>query len=132
MTFDEAFLSYLRGIQNNCLNNLLDINENNAEINEPQLIHRSSDYDIDKFHLLVNSITDKFSILSTNIQSINAKFYETEKIVELLNTTNLKFSIICLQEIWKSKNDDLSQFSLEGYGLIAQGKNCNNKGGLII
>ena len=74
MTFDETFLSYLGGIQNNCLNNLLDKNENNAENNEPQLIRRSSYYDIDKFYLLANSKTDKCIILSSNIHSINAKF----------------------------------------------------------
>ena len=89
----------LRDIQNNCLNNLFDINENNAENNEPQLIRRSSYYDIDKFHLLPNSDTDKFNIYSSNIQSINAKFDELEIFVELLNAINLKFSSICLQEI---------------------------------
>ena len=70
-------------IQNNCLNNLLDINKNNAESNEPQLIRHSwYYYDIDKFHLLANSNTDKFSILSSNIQSINANFDELEIFVE--------------------------------------------------
>ena len=61
MTFDEAFLSYLKVIQN-FFNNLLDIKKNNAENNEPQLMHCSSYYDIDKFHLLTNSNTDIFSI----------------------------------------------------------------------
>ena len=96
MTFDEAFRSYLGGIQNNCLNNLLDTNENNAENNELQLIRHSSFYDIDKFHLLANSNTDKFSILSANRQSINAKFDELDIFVEFLNTINFKFSSICL------------------------------------
>ena len=96
------------------------------------MIRRSSYYDIDKFHLLVNSNPDKFNILSANAQSINAKFDELEIFVELLNTINFKFSIICLQETWKSKNKNLSQFSLEGYKLIAQGKTCSNKGGFIL
>ena len=96
------------------------------------MIHRSSYYDIDIFHLLANNNTDKFSILSSNIQSINAIFDELEIFVELLNTINFKFSIICLQETWKSKNENLSQFNLQGYELIAQWKNCSNKGGLII
>ena len=96
------------------------------------MIRHSSYYDIDKFHLLANSNTDKFSILSANTQSINAKFDELEIFVEFLNTINFKFSSICLQETWKSENKNLSLFSLQGYKLIAQGKNCSNKGGLII
>ena len=44
---------------------------------------------------------------------------------------NFKFSNICLQETWKSNNDDLSQFSLHRYDLIAQGK-CIVKAGLIV
>ena len=82
--------------------------------------------------MLANSNADKFSILSTNIQSINAKFDKLEIFVELLNTMDFKFNIIFLQETWKSNNDGLSQFSLHGYDLIAQGKNCSDKGGLII
>ena len=87
---------------------------------------------MDKFHLLANGNTDKFNILSANTQSINAKFDELEIFVEVLNTINFKFSIICLQETWKSKNKNLSQLSLQGYKLIAQWKNCSKKGGLII
>ena len=45
MTSDEAFLSYLGGILNNCLTNILHINENETDINEQQTIRRSSDFD---------------------------------------------------------------------------------------
>ena len=96
------------------------------------MIRHSSFYDIDKFHLLDNSNTDKFNILSANRQSINAKFDELDIFVEFLNTINFKFSSICLQETWKSENKNLSQLSLEGYKRIAQGKNCSKKGWLII
>ena len=30
------------------------------------------------------------------------------------------------------RDKDLSQFNLQGYELIAHGKNCSNEGGLII
>ena len=77
MTFDETFISDLEGFQEKfCIHNVLDINEINAENNEPQLIRRSSYYEIDKFHLLTNSNTDTISILSSNIQSLIAKFDE--------------------------------------------------------
>ena len=45
-TSDQAFLSYSGGILNNCLTNILHINENETDINE-QLIHRSSYHDLD-------------------------------------------------------------------------------------
>ena len=66
------------------------------------------------------------------MQFINAKFDELEIFVELLITINFKFSIFCVQDTWKSENDYLSQFSLQGYKLIGQIKNCSNKGVLII
>ena len=54
VTFDEAFLSYLGGNQNN-LSNILSTNENNDENHELQVIRCSSYYDIDKFTILANS-----------------------------------------------------------------------------
>ena len=70
--------------------------------------------------------------MSTNIQSINSKFNELEAFVEELGNNNFKFSVICLQETWKSDCDDLSVYDLHGYKWIAQGKHCSNKGGLMI
>ena len=49
MTTDEVFLSYSGGILNNCLTNILHINENKTDINEQQIIRRSSYYDFDQF-----------------------------------------------------------------------------------
>ena len=97
-----------------------------------KVIRCSSYYDIDKFTILANSNTNSFSILSSNIQSINAKFNELEMFVEDLRSINFKFSVICLQETWKADNDDFSQFFLDGYDCITQGKKCSNKGGLLI
>ena len=73
VTSDEAFLSNLGGGQNN-LSNVLSTIENNDENNEPRVIRCSSYYDTDKFTSLANSNANSFSILSSNIQSINAKF----------------------------------------------------------
>ena len=52
MTSDEAFLSYSGGILNNCLTNILHINENETDINEQQTIRRSSYYDFYQFSKL--------------------------------------------------------------------------------
>ena len=128
VTSDEAFLSYLGGNQNN-LSNVLSTNENNDENHELQVIRCSSYYDIDKFTILANSNTNSFSILSSNIQSINAKFNELEMFVEDLHSINFKFSVICLQETRKADNDDFSQFFLDGYDCITQGKSVATKEG---
>ena len=54
MTLDETFLSYLGGINNNDLINILDTNL--IDNYEPQLIRRSSYYDSDKFTELTKTI----------------------------------------------------------------------------
>ena len=74
MTFDETFLSYSGGIQNNCLTNILHINENDTDINVKQIIRCSSYYDFDKFNYFAKKNNNCFSILSTNIQSTNTTF----------------------------------------------------------
>ena len=77
------------------------------ENNELPIIRRSSYYDFDKFNSLAQTNDKQFSILSSNIQSINAKFSELEAFVNDLSSLNFVFSIICLQESWLSENYDL-------------------------
>ena len=89
MTLDETFLSYLGGINNNDLINILDANL--IDNCEPQLIRRSS-----KFTELTQTKKSCFSVLSTNIQSINYKFNELEAFIEELSSNNFKFNVICL------------------------------------
>ena len=90
---------------------------------------------MDDIYQICNLATSEqhcFSILSSNIESINAKFGELEIFIEQLNKVNFKFSAICLQVSWLSTDDDISPFQLDGYTCISQGKTCSNKGGLII
>ena len=130
MSFDELFLSHLGGIENNCLSDILDMH--NDEVNEFQIIRRSSYYDYDKFNDFAKENKDRFNILSTNIQSINSKFSELELFLEYLDSINFKFNVICMQETWKAEGDDFSQFMLQGYNCITQGKSSSTKGGLVI
>ena len=88
----SAFLSYSGGILNNCLTNILHINKN--DINEQEIIRRSSYYDFDQFSKLAKENKKSFSILSTNIQSVNFKLSELEAFIEELNTVNIKFSVM--------------------------------------
>ena len=73
-----------------------------------------------------------FNLISSNMQSSNAKFSELEAFVEELKTLNVQFSVICLQVSCISKNDDFLNIQLDGYNCITQGKTSSKKGGLII
>ena len=75
MYFDEILLSYLGGTENG-LGDVLDMHNN--EVNELQIIRRSSYYDYDKFMEFAKQNKDRFNILSTNMQSINSKLSELE------------------------------------------------------
>ena len=121
MITDETFLLYTGGIKKKILNNILDINNNN-ENNELPIIRRSSYYDFEQFNSVAKNNNKHFSILSSNIQSINAKFSELEAFVNYLFSLNLKFSIICLSESWLFGMDDLSLIQLSGYDSIGKKK----------
>ena len=49
-----------------------------------------------------------------------------------MHLLNYDFSIICIQESWLTKQEDLSQIQLEDYTCISLGKNSSTKGGLIV
>ncbi len=73
-----------------------------------------------------------FSILSSNIQSINAKINELKIFIEELREKGLEFQVICVQETWLKDEDDTSAFEIEGYKMIPQGSSCSTKGGLMV
>ena len=129
---DEQYLSYTDEIQCNCLNNIIDQNINtDDETNTCQLIKHTSYYDVEQFKHLADTHKDEFTVLSSNIQSINAKLNELEIFTEELQNIDFKFSIICLQESWITDLSDTSQIQLAGYNCITQGKSSSEKGGLI-
>ena len=133
MTLDEQFLQHLGGVRTNSLRELLQVtNVGLDEENMHSLIPHSPYFYTDQICKLATSKQHCFSVLSSNIESINAKFCELEIFVEQLNQLNFKFSAICLQESWLSTDDDISPFQLDGYTCISQGKTSSNKGGLII
>ena len=70
--------------------------------------------------------------MTTYIHSINAKFSELEAFVFELQSINLKFSVIYLQESWLYEHGDTSMIELDEYNCIAQGKTWSTKGGLIM
>ena len=131
--FDKSFLCFQSGVQTNSLNSILYQESDDVDgMNQINIINHSSYYDVDTFSTLADKSKDCFTVLSTNIQSINSKFSEFELVIAELKHVDFKFSIICMQECWISENDDFLQIQLEGYTCISQGKRCSSSGGLII
>ena len=114
--FDKSFLCFQSGVQKNSLNSILYQESDDVDgMNHINIINHSSYYDVDTFSELADKTKDCFTVLSTNIQSVNSKFSEFELFIAELKLINFKFSIICMQECWISENDDLSQIQVEGY-----------------
>ena len=74
----------------------------------------------------------EFTVLTLNIQSINAKFDNIYPVINNLSSMGLYFGAICLQETWLSSDADVSLLHIPGYKLIHQGSKCTRHGGLII
>ena len=131
MQLDESILQHYGGFDNNSLNSRFntDDDEENSQIN---MIKHSPYHDDKSFIDLLANNNKRFSVLSTNIESIFAKFTELEIFVEYLEQNDFHFSAICLQECWLASDQDISQIQLKGYQCIYQGKTCGRKGGLMI
>ena len=66
----------------------------------------------------------EFTVLTLNIQSINAKFDNLYPVINNLSSMGLYFGAICLQETWLSSDADVSLLHIPGYKLIHQGSKC--------
>ena len=108
---------------------LLDSNDD-EDNKEAHIIKHSPYYgETDFSNLLVEK--PGFSILSMNIQSVNAKFDEFQSFVSRMNIIN-PISAICLQECWLGDADNVTMFNLENYEMTFLPKSCCAHGGLII
>lgn len=123
----------LRNVGGKYQNNLNEILRNFKDNDFEMDTFGDSPYiDIDSFSKQLEPHSKSFSVLTLNIQSINAKFDKLITLLSLLEESNFKFSVICLQETWLMQNQDTSLFQISGYNLIHQGKHCSEHGGLII
>ena len=96
MDVDESFIHFQGGTNRNSLFNILQLDETlDGDIQPLMRI-------FNHVKLLAERHSERFDILSTNIESINAKHSEIEAFLEELNLINFKFSLICFQECWLS------------------------------
>ena len=108
---------------------LLDKNDSEDNKEAHVIKHSSHNSETDFSKLLVHMAG--FTILSLNIQYINAKLDEFQLFVNKMNLTN-PTSVICFQECWLSVMNNVTMFNLDGYELFSQPNQCCAHGDLII
>ena len=79
--------------------------------------------DVNKLHLLPS---DKFSVISLNIQSLPAKYLEFSDLISQFSHESTP-DVICLQETWKIV--DNSFFPLPNYHPLETNVRCEARGG---
>ena len=103
----------------NSLNTVLNTDDSgNNDTSEINILKQSSYHDFNSFVDTTKEITHNFSIFSSNIESLNAKFNEKSIFVKLLKENHFNFSVLCFHECWFSENSDMSLLQLEGYNCI--------------
>ena len=110
---------------------LLDSNDNDDNDEAPIIKH--SAYYVENELSTIFASKAGLSILSGNIQSINAKFDEFQSFVTRVNTSH-PISAICLQECWLDEKDteSIGLSNLSDYTMVHQTKQCCGHRGLII
>ena len=93
---NEEILENIGGKSQNNLNEILR-NFTDADF-EVQTFDDSSYIDIDSMTDNLKPHEKSFSLMSLNIQSINAKFDKLTTVLSYLNESNFMFSAICIQE----------------------------------
>ena len=111
-------------------NNEDDFSDNNISISEH--IMPTKYYNVDDAITKIISKNNDFSILSINIQSLNAKFDQLKILIHYLNDRGCEFSAVCIQKTWFSDFTDTSLYNINGYNLLSQSKICSAHGGLCI
>ena len=131
MALDDAFLKHHGGLEKNSLDRVLQ-QHNNDELTDLHAFTCSSYYDYNLFNKFTQAHKQQFSVMSTNIQSINAKIDELKAFVTEMEQMNFQFDAICLQETWLDDTQDTSLIQLDNYTCITQSKSSSSKGGLLI
>ena len=126
-TSSSSFLNSLSS-----LNQIHKEGNNDEQHTEPDLFGHSPYLDDSDLITKTQFISDKFSILSLNCQSLNAKIDHIKAKLKYFRQNKITFSAICLQETWLGQNSDTCLLEIDDYTLISQYKTCSAHGGLAI
>ena len=88
-----------------------------------EIIEHSPYFDNEEF--IQFFLNRQFTILSLNIQSINAKFDQLQTFLNELNDRSFPFDVIYLQTTWVSETSCFSLLDIEDYNFIPQGSICS-------
>lgn len=126
---EDEILRYFGGVENN---NLINKISSQDDEQEPQVYVHSPYFDSSNILDALLPLRDEFTILSLNVQSLNAKFANLLLFLEHLRSHGFEFSCICLQETWLHNDSNLSLLQIKDYVCISQGNFCSSHGGLLI
>ncbi len=140
MTFTSLDRDILRGIGGTeDTHSFIRINDTETDLTatsenetEPPMIRHSSYHTIEDISLILKNNLNKFSIFSSNIQSLQSKWHLFQIYMERLRQNNCHFNAICLQECWLGNDFKKEDYNLEGDQIIHQIRHCSTAGGLII
>ena len=110
--------------------NLTDIlnDEDDFDIESQTIINESKYYDLDELTAKMINIKNNFSVLNLNIESINAKWDLLVSILTILESQEIFFSAITLQETWL--DEDPKIYELKNYESYDQPRTSSQRGGL--
>ncbi len=89
---DEVILQNIGGVGSNSFVQIIDADVEDDETEWPNIIIHSSYYDFNLLSTTLNNSKNKFSIFSTNIQSINSKIDQLRIFITSLQKTNFAFN----------------------------------------
>ena len=99
---------------------VLDLTYDNEDINHPFTRQPSLYYDYEGIKKFLRKHRNKITVLSLNIQSINAKLNELTLFLCKLLNDGLLFDVITLQECWLTDEKDLTLLNIPNYTIFAQ------------
>jgi exonuclease III len=119
-------------MQETSLLDLLTEMDGDSDDDAPSLFRNSPYCNNDSFTNILKSKSDKFSLLSLNCQSLQAKFDQFMIYVKDLENASCTLSAICLQETWLHNDSDTSLLQLDNYNFISKVRSCSAHGGVAI
>ena len=117
------------GVDHNSLSHIL-AGSDNPETNN-SLIHDSLYIDTEALSAFLTPLKDSFSVISLNIQSLNAKFDSLVPFLSELHDENFNFSALCFQETWVKDGNGYSLLSIPDYTAIPYAASVSSHSGLV-
>ena len=128
---DRDILKQFGGLSKN---NLREIFMNNEDLERTiDIVSHSPYISTEDIGSYLKDYSSDFSVLTLNIQSINAKIDQLRIFIDFLASNNFAFSAICIQETWISgPNPNFECLQIPHYQCITLGSVCSSHSGLAI